>query len=191
MTQVGHSITGAALGVLCLPQSASTKQTVTHVVAFVLLSNIPDLPLKNWSHEKYHVSHSIFVNLLLIITTIVILAYLRDVRTRIGGWPAMVSGTIAWLSHLLLDSFYNHGNGIAIFWPLSDARLVLPIPWFSTVTSLPPPITPEMIRIFLIEFVCYLPFLLLAVLIRKTEVIRRTARIIVKVVNTWSDASSG
>ena len=184
MTQVGHSITGAALGVLCLPRVASTKQTTTHVIVFVLLSNILDLPLKNWSHEKYHVSHSIFVNLLFILTAIAILIYLRDIRTRIGGWPVIGGGTIAWLSHLLLDSFYNHGNGIAIFWPFSDARLALPIPWFSTVTSLPPPVTPEMIQIFLIEFACYLPFLLLAVLIRKTGIIRRTARIVVKVVNS-------
>ena len=43
MTQVGHSITGAALGVLCLPQKASTIQAVTQVVAFVLLANIPDV----------------------------------------------------------------------------------------------------------------------------------------------------
>ena len=176
---------------LCLPHGASTKQTVTQVVAFMLLSNIPDLPLNNWSHEKYYVSHSIFVNLLLIVTAIFILVYLRDVRTRIGGWPVMLSGTVAELSHLLVDSFYNHGNGIAIFWPFSDTRLALPIPWFSSVTSLPPPITSEMMQIFLIEFVCYLPFLLLAVLIRKTEVIGRAARIIVKVVNTWSGKSPG
>jgi membrane-bound metal-dependent hydrolase YbcI (DUF457 family) len=186
MTQVGHSIVGAAFGVVCLPQNVPTKHTAIQVVAFVLLSNIPDLPFKNWSHEEYHVSHSIFVNLLLIVTAIFILAYLRKVRTRIGGWPVMLSGTIAWLSHLLLDSFYNHGKGIAIFWPFSDARLALPIPLFSSVTSLPPPITPEMMRIFLIEFVCYFPFLLLAILMRKTEVIRRTTRIIVKVATTWS-----
>ncbi len=184
MTQVGHSVTGAALGVLCLPQGASKKQTVVHLVVFVLLSNIPDLPLKNWSHEKYHISHSIFVNLLFIVTAMAILAYLSDIRMRIGGWLVVASGTVAWLSHLLLDSFYNSGAGIAIFWPFSDARLALPIPWFSTVTSLPPPITPEMIRILLIEFVCYLPFLLLAVLMRKTRVIQRSARIIARVVKT-------
>ncbi len=161
------------MGVLCLPQDTSTKRTATHLVVFVLLANIPDFPLKNWSHENYQVSHSLFVNLLFIVIAMIGVTTLRDVRTRIGGWPMIVGGAIAWLSHLLLDSFYNHGHGIAIFWPFSDARLALPIPWFSTVTSLPPPITPEMIRILLIEFVCYLPFLLLAVLIRKTGIIQR------------------
>ncbi len=172
------------MGVLCLPQGATTKRTTIHLAVFVLLANIPDLPLKNWSHENYLVSHSLFVNLLFIVIAMIGLTTLRGVRTRIGGWPVMAGGAIAWLSHLLLDSFYNHGHGIAVFWPFSDARLILPIPWFSTVTSLPPPVTPEMIRILLIEFVCYLPFLLLAVLMRKTEVIQRTARIIARVVKT-------
>lgn len=183
MTQVGHSITGIAWGVLFLPQNASTKQAVTRAVTFVLLANIPDLPIKNWSHEQYHVSHSVFVNLLLVAITVIALIFLRNARKRLG-WPVIASGILAWLSHLLLDSFYNHGYGIAIFWPFSDASLALPIPWFSTVKQLPPPVTPEMIRILSIEFVCYLPLFLLAVLMRKTEVIQRAARIIAQAVNT-------
>ena len=164
------------MGVLCLPQGATTKRTTIHLAVFVLLANIPDLPLKNWGHDSYLVSHSLFVNLLLIIVATIGLMALRSVRMKLGGWPVMVGGAIAWLSHLLLDSFYNHGHGIAIFWPFSAAHLTLPIPWFSTVTSLPPPITPEMIRILLIEFVCYLPFLLLAVLVRKIGIIQRMIR---------------
>jgi len=42
-------------------------------------------------------------------------------------------GIAAWLSHLLLDSFYNHGRGIAIYWPLSEGRFELSMPWFSTL----------------------------------------------------------
>jgi hypothetical protein len=35
-----------------------------------------------------------------------------------------------------LDSLYNHGHGVAIFWPLSDVRLALPIPWFAVAPFL-------------------------------------------------------
>ena len=173
MTQTGHLLTGAAIGVLCLPPDASTKRTVTHLLTFMLLSNVPDLPLKNWGHDQYHVSHSILVNLFLIMIVVTMLTYLKRARTRIGDGQVITGGAITWLSHLLLDSFYNHGYGIAIFWPVSDAHLVLPIPWFSVMPGSPPPITPEMIRIFLIEFACYLPLLLLAIWIRKTGIIRR------------------
>ena len=178
MTQTGHLLTGAAIGVLCLPANASTKQTGAHLLTFMLLANVPDLPWPYWGHDQYRVSHSLFVNLVLILLAVLLLAALRRVRIRIGNWSVVVGGIAAWLSHLLLDSFYNHGQGVAIFWPLSPARLALPIPWFSVVTSSPPPITPEMVRIVLIEFVAYFPLLMLAIGI-KTGFLRRLLRYLV------------
>lgn len=38
---------------------------------------------------------------------------------------------IAWYSHILLDTLYNHAIGLQIFWPFSNARVALPIPWLS------------------------------------------------------------
>lgn len=175
MTQTGHTLTGIAIGILSMPTGDASKKKVAHVVAFALLANIPDLPLDNWGHGRYDISHSIFVNLLIIGIAVLAVTFLRNVRTRIGGWPVIVGGTVAWLSHLLLDSFYNHGQGVAIFWPFSDARLSLPIRWFSVVTSLPPPITPQMMQIFLIEFASYLPLVVVAILIRRTRIVRRAA----------------
>jgi len=44
-----------------------------------------------------------------------------------------VAGGLAWYSHVLLATMYNHGRGIAIYWPVSRGRLSLAVPWFSTM----------------------------------------------------------
>jgi hypothetical protein len=74
-----------------------------------------------------------------------------------------MGGASAWLSHLLLDSFYNHGKGISIFWPFSKARLALPIPWFDLGVGSPA----HIMHVFLIEFLSYFPWLVLAILFRR------------------------
>ena len=179
MTQVGHTLTGAALGVLCTPPSASLKWKTVYSVAFALLANVPDLPFRNWGHDRYDISHSIFVNLLLIMVVVIALSFWRNARRRIGGWGVVAGGAIAWLSHLLLDSFYNHGWGIAIFWPVSEARLALPIPWFSVLSS-PPPLTSQVLLVCLVEFVCYFPLLLLTIGLKESSAVRRLFKGILK-----------
>ena len=61
--------------------------------------------------------------------------------------------SITWLTHMVLDALYNHGQGIGIFWPFSDAHLVLPLPWFETLSW--PPVTEHNRRVFLIEITVY------------------------------------
>jgi membrane-bound metal-dependent hydrolase YbcI (DUF457 family) len=175
MTSIGHTLAGIAIGIVSMPKSAAAKTKVAHLTAFALLANIPDFPLENWGHDRYDVSHSIFVNLLLIGIVMVLSAFLQKARTQIGGWQVLVGGALAWLSHLLLDSFYNHGLGIALFWPFFEARLILPIPWFSVVYEVPPPITPLMVREFLVELISYLPFVVLAILIKRARSSQRAA----------------
>ncbi|MBN1429374.1 MAG: metal-dependent hydrolase [Anaerolineae bacterium] len=165
MTQVGHILTGAAIGMLCKPDRRQPKWLLTYFGVFLLLANIPDLPFKNWGHDRYDISHSIFVNLLLIAVAGIVLSLPKGFQSRIGGWKVMVGGTAAWLSHLLLDSFYNHGYGIAIFWPLSDARLTLPLPWFSVVTE-QTFLAAEGLREYFTEFVFYGSFLAVASIIK-------------------------
>jgi membrane-bound metal-dependent hydrolase YbcI (DUF457 family) len=170
MTQVGNTLTGLAIGILCMPRGSRAASKVAHMAAFAVLANVPDIPLPGWSHERYDISHSIFVNLLLIGLVIFALALSRATRHRIGGWRVMAGGALTWLSHLLLDSFYNHGHGIAIFWPFSDARLVLPVSWFSVMPATPPPVTPQMLQIWLIEFAAYFPLVMLALLGRRLTI---------------------
>ena len=62
---------------------------------------------------------------------------------------------MAWLSHLLLDSFYNHGRGVLIFWPLSRARLNLAIPWFATLQRPLSQFRAHTARVLLIEVMVY------------------------------------
>ncbi len=168
MTQVGHVLTGAAIGVLCLPPHLSKRATGGYLVACALLANVPDFGFKNWGHDRYDISHSVFVNLLIILVLAAVLWLLPAVRARIGGGTIILGGVASWLSHLLLDSFYNHGLGIAIFWPFSAARLALPIPWFSVLNS-PLPITWQVVQVWAIELASFLPLLLLTIGLRRAR----------------------
>ncbi|MGQ0603716.1 MAG: metal-dependent hydrolase [Anaerolineales bacterium] len=172
MTQVGHSLMGLAVGVVCAPRQLSWRSRLGYGVVFAALANLPDLPVPNWGHDRYDISHSVFVNLLLIVVTWITLGWRADLRRSLGGWPVLLGGGLAWLSHLLLDSFYNHGMGVAIFWPFSEASLVLPIPWFSVVPS-PPPFTLAHLQEFVAEFVSYSPLVLIALALRRAGLLKR------------------
>jgi hypothetical protein len=171
MTQVGHSLVGLAVGVMVAPRQLSWRGRLVYGATFAALANLPDLPAPNWGHDRYHISHSLFVNALLITLIWAALGWHAGLRGRLGGWAVAVGGGLAWLSHLPLDSFYNHGLGVAIFWPLSDASLVLPITWFSTVPS-PPPFTPAHWQEYAAEFASYAPAVLLAWAVRRREFIK-------------------
>lgn len=163
MTEVGHFLTGATIGVLSMPKSADKKHRTAHIAAFLFLAVIPDLPFKGWGHDRYYFSHSFFVTLLLILVVGLAFLLLKELRIKLGDWPVLIGGALAWLSHLLLDSFYNHGKGIMIYWPFSEARLALPIPWFGLGIGSPIQIA----QVLLIEFVSYFPLLLLAIFLRR------------------------
>lgn len=155
MTPIGHTLTGLTIGVLALPRAASRARVFLQLTTCGVLANVPDFPLPHWGHDRYDISHSLFVNLLLLGLMALLFAGWPTARQRVGGWPAIRGGGLAWLSHLLLDSFYNHGLGIAIFWPFSTARLVLPIVWFTALPSSPPPLTWATAQIFAVEGLVY------------------------------------
>jgi membrane-bound metal-dependent hydrolase YbcI (DUF457 family) len=103
---------------------------VAAFAAFTLVATAPDLPFPFWGHYSYRVSHSLFVNLAVVAAVVGLLIVPRARRSEAAWRWVVAGGAAAWLSHLLLDSFYSHGHGIRIFWPLSDAALNLPLPWF-------------------------------------------------------------
>lgn len=180
MTQVGHILTGATIGVISMPEGKTFRWKLVYFVAFGWLALAPDWRIKHWGHYRYNISHSIFTNALAILVLVVILYSWKGMIPRIGGWGVVIGGIIAWLSHLLLDTFYNHGRGIAMFWPFSRARVALPIPWFSVVSHIPPPMTWEIWRILLIELFCYGVLLLGAIVLRRSGVLKRIAQSICK-----------
>jgi membrane-bound metal-dependent hydrolase YbcI (DUF457 family) len=166
MTQVGHALMGTAIGILSLPSAKPLRWKIAYFTAFALLGNLPDLDLLYWGHQRYDISDSLFVTLLVGALITVLFAWLPSVRQHVGGRGVVLAGILAWLSHLLLDSFYNHGRGIAIFWPLSTAHVALPIPWFSAVPFIPP-ITPAHLLEYRAEFASYFPFVVAAYVLRR------------------------
>jgi membrane-bound metal-dependent hydrolase YbcI (DUF457 family) len=175
MTPVGHSLMGTALGILSLPQHRSPRWKGAYFATFALLANLPDFPLPYWGHDRYDVSHSLFVNLLLSLLAVALCAWRPSVRQHVGGPAVLVTSMLAWLSHLLLDAFYNHGRGVAIFWPFSPASLALPIAWFSVV-SLIPPITSAHLWEYAAEFASYVPLAVGAYVIRRTGILAQLVR---------------
>lgn len=153
MTIVGHSLMGLSLGALAVPNGWSRRAKLLAFGVLAILAGGPDLPIPSWGHSQYLISHSIFVNLGLVAGVATLAAALPRLRAALGGWPLVCAGAAAWLSHLLLDSFYSHGRGVRIFWPLSRDVLNLPIPWFGVLHV---GIAPHAaLRIFAVEFAFY------------------------------------
>ena len=115
-----------------MPAGASWKQWAFVLNLYVLLAFFPDLPLPGWGHLRYYFSHSLFVNLSLMVPVALVCCYYRS-RRNFASYPLVFGAVAAWLSHFPLDAMYNHGRGVAIFWPLSAAALNLPLPWFVTL----------------------------------------------------------
>ncbi|MDD4664208.1 MAG: metal-dependent hydrolase [Caldisericia bacterium] len=168
MTPVGHSLTGLAIGISAVPAAFSTKKKVLPVLCFIVLANFPDIPIPYWGHDLYYFSHSVFMNFVLfLIIGILIRNIVQKIYPAVPVWRIFLFGWIAWFSHLLLDSFYNHGLGVMIWWPFFEQSLCLPIPWFSVLNAPILPITKESLRIWSIEFISYLPLVLIAVLLKR------------------------
>jgi hypothetical protein len=168
MSPIGHSLVGLAFAAIALPVFHDYKWRLGLPILFVALANLPDWPIPNWGHGRYDISHSIFVNLALI--TLVLLLWRVVPRLNSSfSLRCVLLGAAAWLSHLVLDSFYNHGRGVAIYWPFSDGRLNLSMPWFSTVDLSQSALSQQNLSVYTIEFAAYLPVLIMAVLVGRKQ----------------------
>jgi len=152
-----------AIAALALPQAQSRRWYLWMLFAFGFFANLPDYPLPGWGHVSYHVSHSIFVTALLAALMALLLLW-PTFHERVGR-RVLVAWSIAWFSHMVLDSMYNHGQGIAIFWPVSDAHLAMPVTWFETVRL--PVKSEHNLRVFAIETVVFGAALLACIGIRR------------------------
>jgi hypothetical protein len=165
MTFVGHSLVGASLAQATIPAGATWKQWAFIVNLYVLLAFFPDLPFPGWGHFRYEVSHSLYVNLLLIVPAAAVICYLQS-RKGVASYRLVAGGVVVWLSHFPLDAMYNHGRGVAIYWPFSAATLNLPLPWFATLDMSLPLTSGYNARVFLVEAIFYLPWFAGALLAR-------------------------
>lgn len=131
MTPVGHTLTGFAIASLAMPAGLRPRTKLGVYATMAVLANAPDAPFSWWGHARYDISHSVFVTAG-VVTVLMVLGHYA-----FGRLPKslLMGGALAWFSHLLLDTFYNHGKGLAMFWPVSDARVALPVPWFETMST--------------------------------------------------------
>jgi hypothetical protein len=166
MTIIGHSLIGATLAVLFSPALLYERRKSIIIGAFIFVAYIPDLPLPGWGHWRYHISHSVFVNLLLIGPTVLVMLYLKYAK-NIGSYAIILAVPVAWLSHFVLDSLYNHGQGVGIFWPFSANKLALPVSWFSTLKATQMFLSLHNLKVFLIELLVYVPIFSVAYFVRK------------------------
>ena len=162
MSPIGHSLVGLAFASIAISPSCSRIKKVCMPIVFVALANLPDWPIPNWGHDRYDISHSIYVNIALIFLLIFCWSFSPKVRSNLQLRYVLLGGA-AWLSHLLLDSFYNHGNGIGVYWPFSDAHLNLSMPWFNTLDLSQSVFGTHNLSVYATEFVAYFPLLLLAI----------------------------
>ena len=166
MTQFCHSMMGVSCGFFFMPRGLKTWQALALLFSFAVAANIPDLAIRGWGHENYHISHSLFVNTGIISVLILCLLIARCFSRWKIRYTVLTGLSCAWLSHLLLDSFYNHGLGIEIFWPFSGSALALPIPWLSVRDTTIPYLAVANLKIYLIEVVTFAPLLFLGILFR-------------------------
>ncbi len=169
MTPVGHSLMGASIAVLCLPSRSSRWTRGLGLTCFIILANLPDTPLPGWGHNRYWFSHSIMVNGIMMLVAVALFYAWRAAAHRLGGPRVIVGGLLSWLSHLLLDTFYNHGRGLAMFWPFGPWRLALPIAWFSVMDGIPKKLDGRVLHILGIELLAYGSLLVLALLWRRLK----------------------
>jgi len=166
MTPIGHSLIGMSFGVLAMPRGATPVRRCLCVAGFVLLANVPDLPLPGWGHEQYEISHSLIVNGTLILMIACALRVLA--RTTGYSWNGrlVMAAALVWLSHLVIDATYRHGLGLAVLWPLSNDRLYLPLHWFEIYHVGQPPWSEQNLSVLLTEVGFCLPLLGLALVLR-------------------------
>jgi len=165
MTFVGHSLVGVSAAVVGMPPFMSVRRWALAVNIFILLSYLPDMPLPLWGHANYFVSHSLFVNGLLMIACFIVWLTVTNARRWVSP-RLFAAGIAAWGSHFLLDAFYKGPDGVAVFWPFSDAVLNLPIPWFDYFIPSLGVFHAHNLMVFGIEAVAYLPILFMAVTVR-------------------------
>lgn len=176
MTLVGHCLAGLTIGTLAIPRKISWSRKVRYSLALVLAANLPDMPLPCWGHDRYDISHSL-------LTTLAGVMCLGAIwrASRPHTWPqermAFVLFACAWLSHLFLDTMYNHGQGLALFWPISNGRVALPIPWFETLKTPFYQLNPHSLRVYGLELLSYGLVLLILFTCRQWYLRRKDLRI--------------
>jgi membrane-bound metal-dependent hydrolase YbcI (DUF457 family) len=159
MTFVGHSLVGLSFAAAGAPELRRKRFLVTAAL-FVLFANFPDLAFRI---IPYYESHTLVTVLVILGAAAAVMGICRR-REMLAEGQLILLGNLAVISHLLLDTFYNHGQGLMLFWPLSDSRQAFPIPWLSVLKPPLFPVTERHVKVWLLEFATFAPLLMLVLL---------------------------
>lgn len=167
---VAHALVGATLAVAVLPREMPRR--VRAIALAAALAVAPDLDfsapwLLNLEHDWHRgFTHSVFFALLV---TGVMHAYYKAAR-----WRETLSAGLALLSHGLLDAAttaVGYG-GVKLLWPFSSRRMALgwfPIDGYVIGTDTLGDMALRMLFELGQEVMIFLPFLLLALLVRRSR----------------------
>jgi hypothetical protein len=159
MSPIGHSLAGAAVGVMVLRREMPRRRQACVLAGFIVLANLPDLSLLLPRVEAYSIGHSVFVSSALCVGAAIVLRFFRSSLPQVADWRIIGGGAVSLLSHLLLDSLYNHRAGVAVLWPLNSAPLAMPLPWLGHWPDSSSFLTWQTLRVSCAETVTFFPLL--------------------------------
>ena len=67
MSPVGHGIFGATVALAAVPRGASRRTAFGTMAICAAAALVPDYRISGWGHYRYDVSHSLLVNLVLVV----------------------------------------------------------------------------------------------------------------------------
>jgi membrane-bound metal-dependent hydrolase YbcI (DUF457 family) len=165
LTPIGHTLTGLAIGYLAIPRDTPRKQKAMLLGAFALAASAPDLPFPYWGHSWVEMSHG-FVSATVGIILLWLVLWMWFHGKKPVNLGVMIGLGLAWYSHILLDSMYNHAWGVPCLWPISEARLRLPISWLSSGNRADI-LSMHNVKVAVFEIITFGPLLMLSYLVKK------------------------
>ena len=160
MTSLGHTLVGVSIAMLCTPAKYDMRRRMMVISAVILIASLPDWPIPGWGHQHLDISHSIIVNMALLLCLLVAAGW-RTGKMLQQNRKLVVGIIIAWMSHFLLDTLYGDSS-LHMLWPVSEVGVSLPVPWLKTMPHVPPPFDQSIMTIFLFETMTFLPLVLVA-----------------------------
>lgn len=173
MASLGHVVVGLAIASVherFAPRDLTLRKRITNAAVFSVLALAPDFDVVGFRFGVEYGSpfghrgalHSLLAAVAIGLAFAPIIA--REMRTRSAITAACAVAAV--MSHGLLDTLTDGGLGVALLWPLSDARFFAPVQ--------PIPVAP-IGRAFLsmrglhcavVEVAMFSPLLLLALVVR-------------------------
>jgi inner membrane protein len=177
MATLGHIAVGMAAARLVDDRDAARQRLAVAMILLALLALAPDLDViafalripyeAEWGHRG--AAHSIG------------LALLVSLALGAAAWPGQLPPVrtglavfVATASHGLLDTLTDGGLGIALFWPLSNARLFAPVQPLPVAPIGPAFLSARGLAVALFELVVFAPVFAVALWPRRRKGRERT-----------------